>query len=216
MSRIIICSNCLAKKIHEARGLCKSCYGRWWRKGNRGHCQTYAREWHRANPDYHRRWAKANLDRIKAIKARYRARHLDKCRKKSLQWHYDNRERALGNMRRYDHARRKERTDYKRRWCQANPSMANASTARYQARKRELPDMLTPEQRKQKLSVRYCFYCEKELQLTLDHFVGLATEANVACGTTLANSVAACQGCNSSKGSQSPTKILVQLPLYVS
>lgn len=152
---------------------------------------------------YHRqydmRYQQENRERRSAYVRRWRAENFDRDRENSRRYYQENRERLLANS---------------KRWAKENPEKLVAKSARRRAREKSLPNTLTSEQLEQILSLKYCFYCGREdAKLTLDHFVPLWAEGNVACGTTKANSVAACGHCNSWKSNRLPHKIIKQLIL---
>lgn len=200
MAKMIICSECGEEKAHCARRMCKSCYNAWYLQEHKEERRIYNKQWLQENP------GKMSL---------YNRRNYEKHREKRLTWQkqyrQDNPEKVKKSKRRYQVAHRKEYNLYKSDWRQENPGKVAAQYARRQARKRSLPSTLSGEEIERKLSIGRCFYCGKETNLGLDHFVPLSARSNIACGTTLANSVAACKSCNSSKNNRMPEEILAQL-----
>ena len=100
---IIVCKECGEERPHHAKGLCKRCHTRGWRKANPEKRREHARrsrkarqeeiaeyncQWCEAHPDYHRgyreahweeqveqarQWAKANPDKVREKARRRRA-----------------------------------------------------------------------------------------------------------------------------------------------
>jgi len=206
MPRLIICWECGEKKGHFAKELCERCYKRLQMRRLRASNPLYKereQRYHKKryeDPEiqeryrqYSREYREAHKERIQNQNAAFRARHPDY----DKIWKRNNRKPINAS---------------RRKAYQRNPEIARGYLVRRRARKLALPDTLTNDQLAQKLSMP-CFYCGRGIDLTLDHFVGLGAEGNVVCGTTLANSVAACQSCNSWKHSRLPRDILEQLPL---
>lgn len=92
-------------------------------------------------------------------------------------------------------------------WYLQNLDKVKAANARRRTKIASLPNTLTDKQAERKLSIGHCFYCERELEVGIDHFIPIVKGG----GTTLANSVAACRYCNSSKREKLPREILIQL-----
>lgn len=232
MGKLIICAECGGEKKHYAKGLCRRCY-------RHQHYQKHRDEILQKQASYYQK----NCDKIRIEHQRYYQAHRKEAITRAQQWRLDNLEKArqaardyywrhhkenIERSRTYQEKNRDKRKESCRRWREKNPEKTRAYRRRYwqehqeqvliynrcrRARKRNLPNTLTNEQMEQKLSVGYCFYCGREMKLTLDHFVALGAETNQACGTTLANSIVACQSCNSSKGDKLPRQILSQLYL---
>jgi len=208
---VIICGDCGEEKKHYAKGLCSLCYKkmRYWQNPEKYRAQgranyrkhrekrlAYIREYQEKNKDRVREWARLRQQR-------YRERHLEKCKKNSLDWHHDNRERALENQRRWKAAN----PDKLREWDQCNPEKVIAKTARYRAHKRGLPNTLTAEQIERLLIIGQAIYPGQELHL--DHIIPISKGG----GTTLANMHYIPAHLNLSKGDKLPQEILEQLAL---
>lgn len=198
MPRIIKCVDCGLEKNHFAKNLCHACY---------------QRQWVRANPEKekirNRRYYREHREELLAYQHSYkppiimciecgneREQHAKKlCSPCYKRRHYqENRQEILAQRRIY---RRKNR------------HRVVAWQSCYEARKQALPDTLTGEQAEQKLLNLPCFYCGKETDLTLDHFVPVSRYG----GTTLANSVVACKSCNCKKYTKLPQDFIQQLAL---
>lgn len=164
---------------------------------------------------YQRRWQQENQEKVNARSRHWKQRNPEKVRASGQCYKEENRAKILAYGRIYSRRYRQENPEKAKmahqRHRQKYPERHAALEACRLARKRNLPHTLTVKQREQKLSIGYCFYCGRQLELELDHFIPLAAEKNSACGTTLANSVAACRRCNSSKGTKLPRELLAQL-----
>jgi len=185
---MVLCRRCGEKKEQRAKGLCANCY-------------EY--EWRRANPE-----------KAKAIQDRWRQRHPKEARAKSYRWAKRNPEKKKAQKRRWYQRHREEIKARVRHYKRENPHKVAALTARRSAQKRNLPVDLTAEDARRILAVGRCFYCGQNFprsEFTLDHFLPLSKGG----GTTKANIIAACQPCNSSKGTKEPGEFLQQLMLVV-
>ena len=68
-----ICKKCCSMEMDKcARGLCKICYAKEWRKKNTEHLKNYDKERHKKNPIYKRmvtsQWRKDNIEHVKEYK----------------------------------------------------------------------------------------------------------------------------------------------------
>lgn len=197
-----ICGRCQELKPAHGHGLCKICYNREYRVQGRGveitcsKCDQesrhqagglcrpcYMEEWHEEHQEHDRRYRRQYYQEHAKEARAYAKEYRKNNPEQRKRWREANRERVL-TQRRHDEARRR-------------------------ARKALLPDTLTPIQADAMLARLPCFYCGANTQLTLDHFVPIAGGG----GTTLANSVVACENCNRRKNAKMPTEVLGQLAL---
>lgn len=60
MTKIIVCSLCGEIKNHEAKGLCKSCYGKKQYKMHKKERNKYNKRWRKNNKGYSTKWTHLN------------------------------------------------------------------------------------------------------------------------------------------------------------
>lgn len=227
--RIIICSDCGREKEYHAKGLCKQCYQRMnlarWRRNNperkrqsasiivcevcgerkpccaKGLCGScYQHIWHLEHRSENNR---------KASERYYKNR--ERRREQMDQWMKSNPEKMKIYRRRYYEKTKEQQAKQHLIWCRSNPEKIAAKNNRRRASVLNLPSTLTGEEAEQMLKGFSCFYCGSDNnKLTLDHFIPISRGG----GTTKANTVIACQNCNSSKKDKMPGEILQQLYLF--
>ena len=91
---VIICLDCGRKRPHCAKGLCKQCYNRHWRKEN----PNYLRHWREKNPNYDRHWRKEHQEKKAASARRYYEAHQEKEIIRSRHWRKENPEKAAAQF----------------------------------------------------------------------------------------------------------------------
>lgn len=226
----MLCKDCKQEKPHHAKDLCKACYNRRWAKENperkraiilrydQAHREkrklaafAYRQEHHEEVLAYYRRYREEHREERRVYNRLYHQRHREEILARKRYYRAENLNKVKAQQSSYYQAHKEECRARLQRWRVENPEKTRVLQARSRARERALPDSLTPAQAKQKLLIGRCFYCGKELDLVLDHFVPLGLEENQACGTTRANTIAACKSCNSKKWAKNPTEILEQL-----
>lgn len=81
---------------HEAKGLCKKCYIKLWRKNNREHVKEYSKEYRGDNRDhlnkYIKRWREINKDHASEYYRQWADNNKDHKREYMKQWMEDNKE----------------------------------------------------------------------------------------------------------------------------
>ena len=89
-----------------------------------------------------------------------------------------------------------------RAWVEENRERRNLAEARRRARKKSLPDTLTPEEQQEILDTfsYACVICEEAYE-HMDHFIPLFSGYG---GTTKENMIPMCSECNMSKGAKNP------------
>lgn len=89
-----------------------------------------------------------------------------------------------------------------RAWVEENRERRNLAEARRRARKKSLPDTLTPEEQQEILDTfsYSCVICEEAYE-HMDHFIPLFSGHG---GTTKENMIPMCSECNMSKGAKNP------------
>lgn len=127
--------------------------------------------------DYQHRWRIANPDKARAIDRRYREKHSD--RRRSY-WEGHREELAI-YQRRWVKENCERVAAIHRRYAQENPEKMVAKQALREARKKALPDTLTPEQAEHLLRIGQAMYPGEKL--ALDHIVPISKGG----GTTWAN-----------------------------
>jgi len=164
------CNECLGKG--SAKGLCKSCYNKDWKKNNPGSVKTLAKK--------------------------YRENNKDKVHKIGRDWYLENRDRKLAQsretyLRNKSHIRARQSE-----WDKNNRESKRSSWKKWNAAKRGGTGSFSSDDWQETLSV-FCFkcaYCGNEENLTQDHVVPLSKG-----GThEKSNVVPACKSCNSRKG----------------
>lgn len=144
---------------------------------------------------YLRAWRKKNPDKARAIDRRKYRKYRKKILARVARWQRENMDKVVINT---------------RQWRRKNPERMAVYNSRRRAVKRGLPDTLGVDEGQRKLSTFPCFYCGAAIDLTLDHFVPMSKNG----GTTKANIVIACNGCNSKKHTKLPQEFLNQLELW--
>lgn len=91
---IIICKKCGELKQHEARGLCRECYGKKWKHENPEKVNASHRKWVKENPEKvkakNRKWAKENSEKVKARQKRYYQENKEKVKEINKNWKINN------------------------------------------------------------------------------------------------------------------------------
>lgn len=183
MARMIVCKECGRRRRLHGRGLCDRCYGNW----------------------YMREWRKENLERARATDRRRRERDADKIRVRKRAYYQRHREEICAYVRRW----REAHPGYNEAYRKQNLKAFALNEARRRARKRLLPDTLTPEQAEQLLAVGHATYPGEKLHL--DHIVPLSKGG----GTTRANMHAIPASLNQSKRDRLPEEAYQQIGLEV-
>jgi hypothetical protein len=203
LAEIRICTDCGEKPFY-AKGLCRPCYDRRYRREHPRDQRAYLRRYHEKNREKH------------LVQMRhYDQEHREEKRAYNHQYYLDHQEEGITYTRRYreehpDHARRyredhqEEEIARHRRWAQENPDKCVAKTARRRALKRNLPNTLTPQQAQHLFAIGHAMYPGEELHL--DHIVPLDKGG----GTTLANMHAIPARLNQSKHDALPQEIYKQ------
>lgn len=206
MARIVVCADCGASKEHYAKGFCYSCWRKWRRKlGNHRQTRVICKKCG-GNKLHH---ALGLCDSCYLRHNRESRREQVNAQAREYRWHNPERHKQADRRSYQKHAetRRLHARRYKREHREYYTLLENQR----RTRKVALPDTLTIEERKAKLSIGRCFFCGTTENLTLDHFVPISADNNNACGTTLANTILLCRKCNSSKYNKMPMGILDQM-----
>lgn len=158
--------------------------------------------------ELNRKWKQANHDKVLEGSRRQYRNNTEKRRKSSRDWRKRNPEKVQASNRRH----RLENPDSLRLWRAANPDKDRAAIHRRLARKRSLPDTLTPKQWQRCFEWwNYtCAYCGAQRDfwnvIEADHFIPLGSPD--CTGTTALNIVPACRSCNSSKNNNNAAEWL--------
>lgn len=222
MPRIIICPDCDEKKEHKAKGRCHNCYSRYYYQKHRETRLEYARHYRLKYPEkartarqqsyqknrHHylsksRQWARENPEETREIKRRWAEENPGYQR----QHYLAHRDEYLIRASEWAEQNPKQYATNQKRWREQNPERRKGIEARRQARKRNLPDTLTEDQRKQLLVVGQATHPGEDLHL--DHIVPLKHGG----GTTLANMHYIPAGVNVFKKDRLPQEIYEQLEL---
>lgn len=210
--RDITCASCGRKRPVHARGMCKSCYGRWLEEKNRKKRLVYKRAYYRKHREkwtiYNRLRMERHGEERRAYLARYRKQHREEISAYQRRYYQEHRSEKLARRRiRYEKNRDKELArNYC--WAQKNPGKRAAIKARYKARKSRMPATLTPEQTEHLLRVGAATYPGERLHL--DHVVPLSKGG----GTTFANMQAIPASMNQAKHSKLPEEAYKQEELW--
>lgn len=211
MTKVIICANCGKERKCYAKGLCKICYSRHWRKENPKRTATHKRRYNETHREkilaYGRHWREEHRGEMLAYNHRYQEEHEEEIAIQRHHYYENHRDEILAYQRRYREDHGEERADCIRRWQQENPERLATIFARRKARKSNLPNTLTPEQARQLFIVGQATYPGEKLQL--DHFVPLVAGG----GTTFANMHAIPTRLNQSKNDGLPQEIYRQIIL---
>lgn len=210
---IIICLDCGEEAPLCAKGLCRPCYRRQYKRPIRvcGECGE------------ERPYQAIGLCHV-CYKARYNPHYYNEHRQEILaqkrRYYQTNREAILAKKRLYHGKHRKERLAYLRHWKNKNPNYMRfwykknpekvlLREARRRAQKRRLPDTLTPAQTDRLLVIGRATYPGEALHL--DHIVPLSKGG----GTTYANMHAIPRLINIGKKDKLPEEIYQQMILGV-
>lgn len=181
----VVCAECGREKPHKAKGLCGQCYMRRWQKEHQEERLAYMHRWHQEHQEE---------------QATYYQMH----REEKVAYYQAHREEKLAYVRCYQTKHREEKAASDRRWQQENPERVAVNVARRKAFKRSLPDTLTPEQAEQLFAIGRAMYPGEKL--ALDHIVPLSQGG----GTTLANCHYIPAGLNLSKHNALPEEVYRQ------
>jgi len=213
---------------------CKDCSRKsvlQWAAEHKEKRAIYMRKWAEDHKEerqtYHARYRKDNIEKIRAAKRKYYAKH-PKYRKKrraaEREWRKQHKKEQQDYHREYrlknreaisarDSRWRIENIDkiraYKRKWYRNNPDKVKAAKFRRRARKAAVPSNFTSDDWLEILDKQdyKCKYCGKdfsdELPPEIDHVYPLSKGGS----HTTSNIVAACKPCNVSKGNKLPEQL---------
>ena len=181
----------------------KSC--REWRQtGNPEQYREYYHAYHNSEKgrEYSREWKRANQEKVKAQKQKYRSdpenrekiRAYDRSRRETP----EGKEHANAMTRRWRAENRDTVAEYNRQYVKGHLDYFVQAEHKRNALKRQLPHTLTLQEWEEiKVEFDYkCAYCGKPLRrFTQDHIIPLTAGG----GYTRANIIPACKSCNSSK-----------------
>jgi 5-methylcytosine-specific restriction endonuclease McrA len=193
--------------IH-AKGLCRRCYTRRWRRVNPEKQAESVRHWAQANrekrAEYNRRYRAANREKHAENVRRWRQANPEKDAAIARRYREANRDRSAERTRRYYEANREERLEYNRRYREANREKAAKKSVEYarqrRARKAAVLNIpFTTGQLAQRMSYwgNQCWMCGGPFE-HVDHVIPLALGGP----HVLANLRPACASCNTSKGAK--------------
>ena len=94
-----ICSFCKQEKEHYAKGLCKNCYQRKWKRGTCEYYEYPTTSWYERNKEKCKEKSKKyrlnNKEKISKNKSDYYKKNKDKISNYKKQWYLKNRDRIL-------------------------------------------------------------------------------------------------------------------------
>lgn len=196
MTRVIVCIDCGEEKEYGARGRCKSCY-------HRNHYRKHRKKILAAN----QQWLNEHREQYRQYKNQYNQEHREKHKIYAKNWYQRNREKTLVRSAYWAQENSERYAANQKRWREENPERKRALEARRKARKENLPDTLTEEQRERLLLIGQATFPGEDLHL--DHFIPL----DAGGGTTLANTHYIPASINLSKANRLPQDIYEQSEL---
>lgn len=219
------------------RGQCKKCrseYHKEYRQEHRERLREYHEQWHQENPEYHKQYYQENREQKLENSRRWHQENKEQQREYHKQYYQDNREQQRENMKQWrqdnpEYAKqhyqenRKRYQKNKKQWRQDNPELNRLYEQRRRARKRGLPDTLTPTHIDMMMDYfdYSCAVCGRPFDMftkpELDHWIPLASDD--CTGTIPTNTVPLCgnkhgfvsyTACNPSKSDTDALEWLVR------
>ena len=187
MARIVVCAECGEEQPCYAKGMCKRCYNRRWRKANPEKSREQSSRFYEAHREERCEYA-----------CQYHEAHREERCEHMRQYHEAHREEQNEYCRQYYEAHREEECGRSRQWTTANPEKRRKNNRRYRARKNNVAIGSVDEAAIYEHDGYMCIYCGATEDLTLDHLIPLIKGG----AHTEDNLVVACRGCNSSKGAK--------------
>lgn len=210
---IIICSDCGQERPLCAKGLCRSCYMRQWKRPIKtcrvcgGEKEHYAKGLcivcYRAR--YNAYYYREHRQEILAEKGRYYRVHREKILAQKRLCHKVHRDERLVYLQKW----RADNPEYMNNWYRKNPARTLARQARRRTHKRNLPNTITSDQVEGLIEIGRAIYPGEKLHL--DHIVPISKGG----GTTLANMHAIPARLNQAKKDALPQEAYKQIPLEV-
>lgn len=147
--------------------------------------------------EYHSNFYKANKDRFVERQKHYNEENKEKIAERQKRYYEKNKDKIIERHKQYQAANKDKYKEWSKQWEAENPEKRRIYWQRREARKKNLPFTLTPDQWEtiKKEFDSKCAYCGKKGTLGQEHFIPLTKGGEYA----HSNIIPACGSCNSSK-----------------
>ena len=175
-------------------------YGKNYRANNKEKIKLYSDRRKEERKEYDRIYFLKNKERLTERNKQYREENGDRTREQKKLYRSINKDKLYEHKKVYVSTHKEQVARTSKKFRKNNTEYYRMHCNNRRARKRKLPHTLTVEQWGQ-VKERFngkCAYCEKEKDLTQEHFVPIAKGGEY----THNNIIPACQSCNSSKGNR--------------